>query len=54
MHTDVRGWTLSDKLDNEAYERLVAEAKTALREYVTAAGSVRFSHPALVATAMKP
>lgn len=53
MHTDVRGWTLADKLDDEQFERLVAEAERALTDWVSADGSVRFDHPALVATARR-
>jgi ubiquinone/menaquinone biosynthesis C-methylase UbiE len=53
MHTDVRGWTLADKLDDEQYERLVSEAEHELSGFVTADGTVRFSHPALLATAKK-
>jgi len=53
MHTDVRGWTLSDQLDDQQFERLVEEAEKELRGFVTDDGSVRFDHPALVATARK-
>ena len=54
MHSDVRGWTLADKLDDEQYERLVSEAEQELSRFVTANGTVRFSHPALLVTATKP
>jgi ubiquinone/menaquinone biosynthesis C-methylase UbiE len=54
MHTDVRGWTLADKLDDAAYERLASEAETELSRFVTEDGSVKFEHPALLATAVKP
>lgn len=54
MHTDVRGWTLSDALDDRQFECLVAEAESELRGFVGPDGSVRFDHPALVATARKP
>lgn len=53
MHTDVRGWTLADKLDDEQFEHLVAEAQRELSSLVTADGSVRFDHPALIASAQK-
>ncbi len=53
IHADVRGWTLADKLDDQQYESLVAEAEHELRRFVTADGSVRFAHPALIATASK-
>ncbi|MGB5349485.1 MAG: methyltransferase domain-containing protein [Polyangiales bacterium] len=54
MHSDVRGWTLANELDDEQYERLVAEAEVELNRFVTADGSVRFAHPALICTAQKP
>jgi len=53
MHTDVRGWTLADKLDDDQFEHLVAKAETDLSFLVSADGPVRFDHPALVATAQK-
>lgn len=54
MHTDVRGWTLADKIDDTQYEHLVTEAEQELRRFVTSDGSVRFDHPALIASATKP
>jgi len=51
MHSDVRGWTLAEELDDEQYERLVTEAERELARFVTASGEVRFAHPALVARA---
>lgn len=53
MHTDVRGWTLADKLDDEQFEHLVIEAEDELSGLVSEDGSVRFDHPALIATARK-
>jgi len=53
MHSDVRGWTLANELDDEQYERLVSEAELELSRFVTADGSVRFAHPALIASAQK-
>jgi ubiquinone/menaquinone biosynthesis C-methylase UbiE len=53
MHTDVRGWTLADKLDDEQFENLVTEAEKELSHLVSADGSVKFDHPALIATAQK-
>jgi SAM-dependent methyltransferase len=53
MECDVRGWTLADKLDDVQFELLVSEAEVALAPFVTADGSVRFPHPALIATAEK-
>jgi ubiquinone/menaquinone biosynthesis C-methylase UbiE len=54
VHTDVRGWTLADKLDDEQFEHLVTAAEDELSDLVAADGSVRFEHPALIATAQKP
>lgn len=54
MHTDVRGWTLADKLDEEQYERLVSEAERELQPFVRPDGIVVFEHPALLASANKP
>jgi ubiquinone/menaquinone biosynthesis C-methylase UbiE len=53
MHTDVRGWTYADRLDDDQYEQLLTEAKKELRRFVTADGTVRFAHPALIAGATK-
>ena len=53
MHTDVRGWTLADKLDDQQYEQLVLEAERELHSFVALDGSVRFDHPALIASARK-
>jgi SAM-dependent methyltransferase len=54
MHSDVRGWTLADRIDDEQFERLVAEAEQELHRFVEPDGSVRFDHPALIASADKP
>lgn len=54
IHSDVRGWTLSEELDDAQFEQLVAEAEMELRGFVTAGGQVRFEHPAILATATKP
>lgn len=53
MFTDVRGWTLANELDDEQYEMLVVEAEKELSGFVTSDGTVRFDHPALLASAVK-
>ena len=53
IHTDVRGWTLADKLDDEQFERLVAEVENELGWLVKPDGTVVFDHPALIATARR-
>jgi ubiquinone/menaquinone biosynthesis C-methylase UbiE len=54
MHTDVRGWTLADKLDDEQFELLVAEAELEMSRFVSVDGRVRFDAPALLVSARKP
>lgn len=47
VHTDIRGWTLSDMSDDD-YARLLAAASTELDQYTDAAGNVSFPAPALI------
>jgi SAM-dependent methyltransferase len=54
VHTDIRGWTLAELIDDPTYERLLTEALTVLAQYTDEAGRVRFAAPALIATAAKP
>jgi ubiquinone/menaquinone biosynthesis C-methylase UbiE len=49
VHTDIKGWTLAEALDEEHYSRLQREAKTALAKFVQADGSVAFDIPAHIA-----
>ncbi len=51
VHTDVKGWTLADMLDDEQFAVLKREAETALRRFVVADGSVAFPAPAHIVTA---
>jgi SAM-dependent methyltransferase len=53
MHTDVRGWTLADALDDDQYTLLLKEAKTALKQFVLSDGSVEFASPAHIVKAIK-
>ena len=50
VHTDVRGWTLADLVDDDAEARLIARAEHDLAHFVQPDGSVAFTTPALVAT----
>lgn len=52
MHTDVRGWTLADMIDDEQFTELLAAARSDLAEFVQPDGSVRFAAPALIASAV--
>jgi len=49
--TDVKGWTLADMIDDDQLALLLAEARTELREFVLADGSVSFPALALIASA---
>ncbi len=53
MHTDVRGWTLSEEIDDAQFETLVSEAEKELSHFVTADGAVQFDSPALFVRADK-
>jgi SAM-dependent methyltransferase len=50
VHTEVRGWTLADMVDDDAEARLIARAERELTRFVLPDGSVAFACPALVAT----
>ncbi|MCC6456272.1 MAG: methyltransferase domain-containing protein [Caldilineaceae bacterium] len=52
MYTDVKGWTLAGKIDDEQFEQLCEEAEQVLRPYA-ADGTVAFSAPAYIVTASK-
>lgn len=54
IHTDVRGWTLADMIDDDQYEQLLAAAKQELAHFVDSNGQVRFAAPALIATDSAP
>jgi hypothetical protein len=53
MEADIRGWTLSDALDDAQFELLVSEAESELSPFVTAEGRVLFNSPAHIVTATK-
>ena len=50
VHTDVRGWTLADLVDDDGEAALLARAETELAPFVAADGAVAFAAPALVGT----
>lgn len=50
VHTDVRGWTLSDLVDDAGEATLVAKAEREMASFVSDDGSVAFPAPALVGT----
>ncbi len=51
VHTDVRGWTLADLVDDDAERTLLERAERELGAFVTPTGSVEFPAPAIVAAA---
>jgi SAM-dependent methyltransferase len=53
MEADIRGWTLSDALDDTQFGLLVSEAETDLARFVNDHGAVEFSSPAHIVTATK-
>lgn len=54
LHTDVRGWTLAEAIDDEQFAELQAAAPDALARFVEPDGRVSFASPALIAVAVKP
>lgn len=53
VHTDIRGWTLADLIDDAQYETLLAQARETLAAFVQPGGAVDFPCPALIASAVK-
>jgi ubiquinone/menaquinone biosynthesis C-methylase UbiE len=51
VHTDVKGWTLADMIDDEQYELLRGEAVRELARFVGDDGTVSFPAPAHIVTA---
>jgi len=52
LHTDIRGWTLSDDVDDDQFEQLKRAATKRLARFVNVDGSVSFAAPALIGTAI--
>jgi hypothetical protein len=53
VHTDVKGWTLADLIDEAQYRTLLQEAKRELQRYAQPDGTVMFAAPAHIVTATK-
>jgi SAM-dependent methyltransferase len=53
VHTEIRGWTLADRLDDDQFDRLLREAERALQSFVTADGAVAFDVSAHIVTMIK-
>lgn len=50
VRTDVRGWTLSELVDDDAEAALIERARRELAPFVDGDGSVEFAVPALIGT----
>jgi ubiquinone/menaquinone biosynthesis C-methylase UbiE len=50
VHTDIRGWTLAEMIDDEQYAQLLAAAQHELVCFTDRVGRVDFDAPALLAT----
>jgi SAM-dependent methyltransferase len=53
VHTDVKGWTLADMIDDGQFRMLRAEAEAELLTFVAPDGTVSFAAPAHIVTAVK-
>jgi len=53
VHTDIKGWVLADMLDDDQFALLLSQAKQELSRFVTDDGSVAFSAPAHIVSAVK-
>jgi SAM-dependent methyltransferase len=53
VFTEIKGWTLSDRLDEAQYQNLLEEAEKELQPYVLSDGRVEFRAPAHIVTASK-
>lgn len=54
MHTDIRGWTLADRITDEEFVKLLEHACRDLAHFVGDDGEVAFAAPALVVTGCAP
>lgn len=50
VHTDIRGWTLADMIDDDQYRTLLDAARKNLTDFERPDGSVSFSSPAHLVT----
>lgn len=54
VHTDVKGWTLADLIDEAQYGQLLQAAQAELTPYLQRDGTVAFGSPAHIVIAVKP
>ena len=53
VHTDIKGWTLADRINDAQYDLLRREARTQLAHYTRPDGKVSFDSPAHIVMAQK-
>lgn len=53
VHTDIKGWTLADRIDDDQYRQLLLAAERDLAVFCTPAGTVEFAAPAHIASATR-
>lgn len=53
VHTDVKGWTLADMIDDAQYEALLQAALTEMKCFQRSDGRVEFTAPAHIVSAVK-
>jgi hypothetical protein len=53
VHTDIKGWTLAEMIDDEQMALLLREARMALKPFVLDDGRVAFATPAHLVTTTK-
>ena len=54
VHTDVKGWTLADLIDDAQYRVLLQAARTELKRFAGPDGKVTFAAPAHIVSVTKP
>lgn len=54
IHTEIKGWTLAEVLDDEQYQLLLLEAEQELKPFVSDEGGVSFVIPAHIIKWRKP
>lgn len=54
MHTEIRGWTLADAIDDAQYARLLEAAEVELKRFADRDGRVAFPAPAHIVTVTVP
>jgi SAM-dependent methyltransferase len=54
VHTDVRGWTLADLIDDDQYQLLLRTAQAELKRFAGPDGKVAFAAPAHIVSVTKP